>query len=191
MSSPDNELGVAVPIRLLLAKTDALALAVTDVVAYSTGFALRLVCKLHHDAKDVDPHQMMMQFRGGPMGGGDDRLRFGIEFSDGRKATNLGLRRPPEEPPAINLGMGGGGGGSGRGWSYAHWVYPLPPEGPITIAIAWPHVDLPEKSVQFDATPIIQAAAQVEQLWDDDRPYGNETPPAAISGGEHTVLERS
>jgi hypothetical protein len=44
--------------------------------------------------------------------------------------------------------------------------------------------------VQFDAAPIIEAAAQVEQLWDDDRPYGDETPPAAISGGGHTVLER-
>jgi hypothetical protein len=188
MSPPDNELGVAVPIRLLLAKPDMLALAVTEVVAYSTGFAFRLVFKLHHDAKDIDPHQMMMQFR--PMGGDEDRLRFGIEFSDGRKATNLGPRRPPEEPPAINLVMGGGGGGSGSGWSYAQWVYPLPPEGPVTLAIAWPHFDIPEKTVEFDASPIIEAATRVERLWEDDRPYRSDTPPARSSGSatSHIVV---
>lgn len=191
ISPPDNELGVTVPIRLLLAKTDTLALAVSNVVAYSTGFGLRLVVKLHHDAKDVDPHRMMMQFRGGPIGGGEDRLRFGIEFSDGRKATNLTPRRPLEEPPPINLWMGGGGGGSSQGWSCAHWVYRLPPEGPITIACAWPHFELPERSVRFDAAPIIEAAMQVEQLWDDDRPYADRTPPTASSGGEQTDLERS
>lgn len=189
MSPPDNELGVAVPIRLLLAKTDTLALAVTEVVAHSTGFAFRLVSKLHH-AKDIDPHQMMMQFRGGPREGDEDRLRFGVEFSDGRKATNLGPRRPPGEPPPINLGMGGGGGGSGQGWSYAQWVYPLPPEGPITIAIAWPHFDIPEKTVQFDAAPIIEAATHVQQLWADDRPYRSDTPPGPSSGSEMTVIER-
>ncbi len=173
VSPPDNELGVVVPIRLLLAKTDGLALAVTDVVAYSTGFALRVALRFHHDARDLDPRQMMMQLRGGLMGGGDDQLRFGIEFSDGRKATNLGPRRPPgDEPPAINLGMSGGGGGGGRGWSYGYWIYPLPPEGPVTIAFAWPDNGLPEQSHRFDAAPILEAAAQVEQLWDDDRPFG-------------------
>jgi hypothetical protein len=175
VTPPANELGVAVPFRLILAKTDTLALAVTDVVAYSTGFALSLAFKLHHDAEDINPHQVAMQFRGDTMAGADERLRFGIGFSDGRKATNLGPFRPFGEPPLISLGMCGGGGGNGQGWAYSYFVYPLPPPGPITLAIAWPSFDLPEDSVQFDAAPIIDASAQVEQFWEDNRPfYGEE-----------------
>jgi hypothetical protein len=192
MSPPDNELGVAVPIRALLAKTNTLALAVTDIVAYSTGFSLKLALKFHHDTKDFDPHQVMMQFRGGPPGDANDQLRFGVEFSDGRKATNLGPRLPAgDEPPPINLGISGGGGGGNRGWSYGYWVYPIPPEGPITIAFAWPHYDLPEESHQFDAAPILEAAGQVEHLWDDNRTFGPEGRDAPISGSLQIPREGS
>ncbi len=135
----------------------------------------------------------MLQFHGGPMGSTEDRLRFGVEFSDGRKATNLGPRRPTDESPPINLGMGGGGGGSGTKWwspTPTGSATRCPPAGPITIAVAWPHFHIPEKSVQFDAAAIIEAATRAEQLWEDDRPYRNEAPSAASSGGEQTVLER-
>jgi hypothetical protein len=173
-SQPDNELGVAVPIRFLLAKTDTMALAMTEIVAYSTGFTLRLASIVHHDAKDIDPHQMMRQFHGRDMDGGQESFRFGIEFSDGRKATNLDPHHHHDEEPSINLGRGGGGGGS-RGYAVSYFVYPVPPEGPITIAFAWPRFGLREKSIQFEAAPIIEAAAQVEQFWEDNRPfYGDE-----------------
>ena len=62
--------------------------ALVDVVAYTTGFTLRLALAVHPEATDFDPRQVMMQLHGGSMGSGADHLRFGVEFADGRKATN-------------------------------------------------------------------------------------------------------
>jgi hypothetical protein len=72
-------------------------------------------------------------------------------------------------------------GGGSRGWSSGYWIFPLPPEGPITIAFAWPRWGLQEQSRKLDAAPILEAAAQVEQLWEDNRPYGPEAPPPPVA----------
>jgi hypothetical protein len=175
---PENELGAAVPIRLLLARTDELALALLDVVAYTTGFSMRLALRFQPGA-EIDPRNVMMQMHGG----GPEQLRFGIAFVDGRKATNLGMPRPPsDEPPEISLTRGGGGGGGGRGWEFGYWAYPLPPPGQITLVVDWPARDLPESRHELDAAPIIEAAATSEKLWDDDRPIGRGGPSSTTWG---------
>jgi hypothetical protein len=150
-----------------------LAVALLDVVSYSTGFVFRLALRVRPDAADFDPRQVMMQLHGGPgpMGSNDEQLRFGVEFGDGRKATNLGPRRPPAgEPPSISLTPHGGGGGGGRSWQIGFWVYPLPPSGPLTLAISWPSRSIPEQTHSLDAAPIIDAAAESVVLWEDNRP---------------------
>jgi hypothetical protein len=163
----------------MLARTDELALALLDIVAYSTGFGLKLVLRFRPDA-DFDPRSMMMQMHGGD----PDELRFGIAFSDGRKATNLGPRRPPsEDPPEISLSRGGGGGGGSRGWEFNFWVYPLPPPGPITLALEWPARGLAESRHELDAGAILEAAAKSEKLWDDNRPIGPGPPRPSMRLG--------
>ena len=177
---PENELGVGVPTGLLLARTDDLAIAVLDVTAYSTGFALRLALRIHHDAEGFDPRTFMMRLHGGPgaaaqPGGGlpDDLLRFGIEFADGRRATSLGPRpRPGDEPPAICMIHAGGGGGGGRGYELRYWVFPLPPPGPLTLAVEWPARGIELTKHEIDAAAIVAAAAGSGQLWEDSRPTG-------------------
>ncbi len=175
---PENELGSTVPIRLLLARNDELALALLDLVAYSTGFALKLVLRFRPGA-DFDPRSMMMQMHGDP-----EQLRFGIAYSDGRKATNLGPHRPPrDDPPEISLTRGGSGGGGSRGWELGYWAYPLPPPGKLTLALEWPARGVEETRHELDAAPIIEAAAKSEQLWDDDRPIGGGPPRPGPSWG--------
>jgi hypothetical protein len=170
-----------VPLRLVLARTDKLVIALIEVVAYSTGFTLRLSLRVHPEATDFDPHQVMMQLHGGPMGASDERLRFGVEFADGRKATNLGPRRPPgDEPPAISLSPQGGGGGGGRSWASGYWVYPLPPPGPLTLAVSWPAHAVAEQTHELDASPIAEAGADSVVLWEDNRPI--RTGPSATAG---------
>jgi len=168
-SPPENEFGVSVPIRLVLTQIDELALALVDVVAYSTGFALRLALRVPPGAAGLDQRGFMIH--PGPMGSSEEQFRFGVRFADGRKATNLGPWPPPgNAPPAISLVQRGGGGG--RGWDLGYWVYPLPPPGPVTVAFVWPRGQLAEQSREFDATPIIEAAAASDQLWEDNRPFG-------------------
>ena len=165
------------PIRLLLARTDELALALLDVVAYSTGFSMKLALRFQPGA-EIDPRNMMMQMHGGD----PEQLRFGIAFADGRKATNLGRPGPPsDEPPEISLSRSGGGGGGGRGFEFGYWVYPLPPAGTTALVVEWPARGLAETRHELDAEPIIAAAAHSEELWEDDRPIG-PGPPRANMG---------
>lgn len=168
---PENELGVSVPVRLLLARTDAFALGLADVVAYSTGFSLRLALRLH-PRSEIEPRVLMPQLHGFGPPSGDDQLRFGVEFSDGRKATNLGRRPPHEQEPEISLVSAGGGGGGGRSFNVGYWVYPLPSPGPLTVAAEWPSRNMRETRHELDGDTIIEAGGRSEQLWDDDRPIG-------------------
>jgi hypothetical protein len=171
-AAPENELGVSVPVRLLLARTDEFALGLADIVAYSTGFSLRLALRLHPKS-ELEPRVLMPQLHGFGPRSGDDQLRFGVEFSDGRKATNLGSRRPPhEEEPEIALVPSGGGGGGGKSFNVGYWVYPLPSPGPVIVAAEWPARNVRETRHELDGDAIIEAGAGSEQLWDDDRPIG-------------------
>jgi hypothetical protein len=190
VAPPENEIGAAVPLRLLFATTDKLAVAIIDAVAYTTGFALRLAIRFHPEAAEFDPHELMRQLHGGMRGSTADGLRFGVEFADGRKATNLGPRRPPsEEPPEISLAHHGGGGGGNRGWQTGYWIYPLPPPGPMTLAMAWSGRDIPEETHTIDAAPIIGAAAESIILWEDNRPVRTGGPsPVAQTGGVQVEL---
>jgi len=181
VAPPENELGSVVPISLVLARTDELALVLSFVVAYSTGFALRLGLRLHPDAA-IDPRSFM-PLHGRPWSG-EEPLRFGVEFSDGLKATNLGPRRPPAEgEPPITLTMNGGGGGGGLSFDFSYWVSPLPPPDKITFAVAWPSRAISETQRVLDTAPILEAAALSEQLWEDNRPVGGGGGAPIIGAG--------
>jgi hypothetical protein len=176
---PENELGVETSLRVLLARTDELALSLSEVIAYSTGFTLRLGLRIH-PASDVDPRVVFRQAYGTRAGGGDDHLRFGVEFSDGRTATNQRMRRPPgeEEQPISLIVRSGGGGGGGLSYELDYWVYPLPTPGRLTVAAEWPARGLADTRHDVDADVIIQAAAASTELWEDNRPVGRRPPPS-------------
>jgi hypothetical protein len=171
LAPPENEFGSTVPVGLLLARSDELALALLSALAYSTGFLLRLALRFHPDAA-IDPRGLMLQLHGG-QGGSEEQLRFGVEFPDGRKATNLGARRPPaEEEPLISLAMAAGTGGGGLSFDFSYWVFPLPPPGTITLAVAWPSRGVAETRHVLEAAPILDAAGSSNQLWADARHIG-------------------
>jgi hypothetical protein len=156
---PSNVLGAAVPLSILLVRTEDVAVTVDHVTAYRNGFELRARLRLRNQTR---LHPGMMHPHG-PLAG--DAFRFGLQFSDGRKAANDLPRRPaddqPEQPRLI---MRGGGGGPG-GWDWGYWIWGLPTPGPLALVCAWPAQDVPETRVEIDAQPIIDAAAEAEELW--------------------------
>ena len=186
-AAPENELGVSVPVRLLLARTGEFALGLADVVAYSTGFSLRLALRLHPKS-ELEPRVLMPQLHGFGPRSGDDQLRFGVEFSDGRRATNLGARRPPhEQEPEISLVPAGGGGGGGKSFNVGYWAYPLPSPGPVTVAVEWPARMVRETRHELDGDAIVEAGVGSEQLWDDDRPIGGGQGSQSMSSGTYLL----
>jgi hypothetical protein len=168
VAPPENELGVAVPLRRVLFRSDEIAIAVLDIVAYSTGIELQVAIRRRQIPAEPDPmhvHMRSRHTRGGELA--PEVFRFGVAYPDGRKATNLG--HPPfgEEPAGPVLMERGGGGGS-RSWSFGYWLWPLPPPGPLRIVIEWPVVGISLTDVEIDGGVIAAAAAGVDVLWPDD-----------------------
>jgi hypothetical protein len=164
-------------VRSVLVKRRDLAIALRDFVAYSCGVAGRFIIL----RRDGDPREGFMNpmhplMRRGLAGAAElppDLLRFGVEFSDGRRATTIERPRPSEdELPKIAL-MHRGGGGGGKTWEFGFWIWPLPPEGSLTFAVEWPAEGIELTTCQIDAAPLLEAAARSEELWENDGETGS------------------
>jgi hypothetical protein len=157
---PEDEIGVSSGIRLASVFEDRIVLAVVDVVGYSTGFELVLWTRFR--ASERRP--------GRPLHDPFHGMRFGVQFSDGRKADSAGRGLTlgfgaRGEAPQGPLVMGRGGGGGSNGWQQKYWIWPLPPPGPLTFGVQWQAVGLDEARLECDAQPILDAAAGSTKLW--------------------------
>jgi hypothetical protein len=94
-------------------------------------------------------------------------LRFGIQFSDGRKAINAGGPPPlgSDGRPDGPLLMSRGGGGGGRRWDQRLWAWPLPPPGELLFACEWPAQSIELTTEVLDADLIRSAATRARELW--------------------------
>jgi hypothetical protein len=171
LGPPANELGVPVPIRLALAQTADVAVALLDVAAYSSGLEFRVAVRLRELDEPSDPFGLHRRGRGDLS---DDVLRFGFEYADGRRVTNLGpfpgLERQ-DGPVLIHRG----GGGGGRSWSFGYWLWPLPPAGPLTVAVEWPGRGIELTTFPLDGAALLEAAARSVRLWPGDEPADDST----------------
>ncbi|MFL5962524.1 MAG: hypothetical protein ACJ757_06480 [Gaiellaceae bacterium] len=166
---PENELGVALPLRRVLFRSDELAIALLGVVAYSSGIELPVAMRRRKMPTEPDP--MHFHMRGRHARGPElapEIFRFGVEYPDGRKATNLGFPFGGPEEPAGPVLMERGGGGGGRSWSFGYWLWPLPPPGPSRVVVEWPVAGVPLTAVELDGAVLAAAAARVDVLWPDD-----------------------
>jgi hypothetical protein len=174
LGPPENELGVPVPLRQLLARTEAVAVALLDVSAYTTGLEFRLEVRLRRHDELADPFGMhLRRGRGGATTElPDEVLRFGFELADGSRVTNLGDFPPFDRERSAPVLIQRGGGGGGRSWSFGYWLWPLPPPGPLTVALEWPAQGIALTRVALDAEPVLAAAAAAEPLWPLEPPRG-------------------
>ena len=97
--------------RVLLARTQDVAVALMGVAAFSTGVEFRLHVRGRPPDGFVDPFGTHSLVCGGERR--DDILRFGLVFSDGHRVTNLGEFPSTAEPePPLLIERGGSGDGS-------------------------------------------------------------------------------
>ncbi len=165
----DNVVGVAVPVRLILGRTEEAAVVLDGLSAYPNGFELTLSVRLRRrrDRPFWSPLELWAgEARTGLPG---DLLRFGVQFADGGKATNLSGHPFPDpggEPAGPVLIQRGGGGGGAR-WDQAYWVWPLPPPGPLAFVCEWPSEGIPLTRAEIDADLVLEAGARAETLWEE------------------------
>jgi hypothetical protein len=182
VTAPDDEIGVAVPMRRVLTATPDVVIAVTECVAYSTGFQLSLGIRRR---LDLEPH--LFGVRGMPPRPPEPvemTLELGIGFSDGRRSEHAGHRPSPvtmeyyraiqeggePEIPAGPVISGWSGGGGGKRWDMQYWIWPLPPDGPLTITCEWPAGGIPFASEEFDGAAIRKAGESNTRLWNGPSP---------------------
>lgn len=166
LGPPENELGVPVALRVVLARTEQVAVALIDVVAFTSGLEFAMEVRLRQLDELSDPFGMRLrQSRRSMSELPDDVLRFGFELSDGRRVTNLADFPGFEDRPAGPVLMQRGGGGGNRSWSFRYWLWPLPPSGSLTVVTEWPAQGVELTRIELDVDPLLEAAARSEVLW--------------------------
>jgi hypothetical protein len=178
ISAPDGWIGAVLPVQGLIGRSEEAAISLARVVAYPVGFEVTLDAFTRtvswgwaFDERFGEWH------RGEHERPPAELLRYGIEFADGRKASNLGamlggtvVAMPAgdgEEPdPAKDIRLvPGGGHGGGRHSRQEFWVWPLPPPGPVAFVCEWPRYGIPESRVEVEAASIGAAAQKATEIW--------------------------
>jgi hypothetical protein len=112
-------------------------------------------------------------------------LGFGVEFANGRKATNtadqpladlaggtmsvstmMSRSEKPQTPAGPVLSLGGGGGGGGN-WRQSIWIWPLPPAGRLTFVCQWPEANIELTRHDIDAQLVLDAATRAQVIFSD------------------------
>ncbi len=160
---PEGELPGVVAVELLLARTDRVAVALSGLRAYSTGFTFGVVTFGAPVLEgELDP------FEFGPPHGrtGEDGIRYGIEFADGRRATSVGWSPPSPSEPRQPVLVAHGGGGGGGDWHQDVWAWQLPPAGPLAFVLDWKAVGIPLTRHEIDAGLILEASERALTVFD-------------------------
>jgi hypothetical protein len=173
---PEGELGVVLPQGIVLASSDRGVIALSHASVYSTGVAFDFIAVARglarSEAKRVFHEQHMFEEDDLP----DALLRFGFEFADGSRVSNLGgwrahrkLMNPDTEPKGPLLMPHAGGGGNAAGGQVTmkpgYWLWPLPPSGPLRISCEWPLLDIALTTVEIDGTALVNSAQQARRLF--------------------------
>jgi hypothetical protein len=187
--APRGMLPGVVALECVLARTDRAAVCVTRMGAYPSGFEIDLMTLSPTASDDLDPLLFGPPRRRGATHEGlaPEMLRFGVQFADGDKATNVGgYPADPDVAPAGAVIVPGGGGGGGGRWHQSLWVWPLPPPGPLLLVCEWPAAGIPLTRREIDARLIIDAATRAQVVFSDEAlpepPAGAGPPPVPHSG---------
>lgn len=170
---PDDELPGVVPVELVLGLSDQAAVLLTGIEAFSTGLFMNLGARLRGD----DDQHLWKQMRTNALPGqttAEGGLRWGFEFADGRRVTNVdgpGALGTPEQRnqagwlPGPMLMSARGGGGHGHRADYGFWLWTLPPSGPLRVVAQWPDKDIAFTEQTIDADALQAAAGRARPLW--------------------------
>src|SRR5436190_10706405 len=95
-SAPPGTLPGIVPLEQVLARTERVAICLTRIAAYPTGFSFEIATLSDQEHEDLNPMLFdQHRLQRGPASGTEippELMRFGVQFSDGTKVTNTGGR---------------------------------------------------------------------------------------------------
>jgi hypothetical protein len=164
-----DTIGVVVPLVCLLARTEEVAVLVSGLVAYPTGFTFNVV-SIGRLNPEPGVSSMSMGFPHELVGDRhEDVIRIGLRLADGSKVIAMGFPglggRGDLQAPALQIR---GGGGGGRKFTQSFTCEPLPPPGPLAFVCEWPRYQIGVTEHEIDAEVILAAARQAVPIWPDD-----------------------
>jgi hypothetical protein len=169
----DAVIPASVPADVMLIRTERVAVAIGNIRAYPNGFEFRLSARLRSEDETelecFDPTGMHGHLRRSRVP--EDVLRLGIMYADGRRAAIAGGRCWPDDDDDDErlILVPNGSGGSERTWDGDFWVYPLPPDGPVTFVTSWLEHGVAETRAELDSAAVREAAARAVALWPEDQ----------------------
>lgn len=160
----------------MLAHSQRIAIALTDVVAYSNGFEVRLSVRspdpidsrLFGFRRQVDPTKPQSE----------DDLRLQVVFADGSKASSAD--RPVAAYDEYRSALSQGrhmtlprgplvqpkeASGTTNRWDVRYWIWPLPPEGMLTMGCDWRARGVDSASIQIEGSAISNAGSKSVKVW--------------------------
>lgn len=155
----DNEVPVSVAFDCMLAVKDDLAVFVSGLRVFSNG--VDFTVEVRARGRTGGGRRTLSDAL---HGNGDTQLLLGVEFSDGRRCSNVGLRLMDAAGDEPTLWPGGGGGG-GRSARSSLFLSPLPPPGELRMVCAWPSQGIEDSTVLLPTDQILEAAGRVTELW--------------------------
>lgn len=168
---PTNEIPVFVPVQLVLARTDTVAVWLTGVNVYSTC----LTFSVEASTTGIGLFLNMYGF-GKPQPTHTPPMLIGFEDAEGTRATNL---------PGRRTGLrANGNSGSSRSSKIEFVLAPVPPAGPIQVHFSWPYFGIDEVEHTLDATDYASASGRVTTLWDEV-----DDPTAEVDIDDRTILD--
>jgi hypothetical protein len=168
---PSDVLPGVVPVELVLGRSETAVVMLTGMRAFPRGLGMTLGVRTRVLSRGFQLHEEV--FDGPHRHDRDeswrrDRLRWGFEFADGRRATNVDAWpdfEGADTPPGRPVLTGGGGGGGDRSVDRDYWLWPLPPGGTLTIVCEWRQLGIETTTTVVDADQIVAAAARAQTVW--------------------------
>jgi hypothetical protein len=171
-----------VAVLIEMGRSATTAVQVVGASAYPDGVVLRFVVRVRETPRELRRRVFaQLEFTSGRgmlnMGLIPGGLRWGFEFSDGRRVTSLDegpwVLMPPGVDPnswrpssPVLEGLGRPAEFAGT-WSRDLWLWPLPPAGILRCVCLWPDRDIEETSTIIETEPIREAASRARNSWFD------------------------
>ena len=181
---PEDVLAGVVPVELILGQSASTVVLLSGMRAFPTGLQMRLGVRVRGR---VGRRDLSAEVFDGPYGHDKDakwqagRLKWGFEFADGQRVTNVDPSAWHEQPnrdhsrshqadawlwePDHPVLSGGGGGGGERSVDRDFWLWPLPPAGRLRLVCQWLDQGIEPTVQDLDAQVFLDAAARARPVW--------------------------
>jgi hypothetical protein len=139
---------------LLLGQAETVAVAVTAVWGFSTGFEFWVGARFRQKWAAIEDET------------DDQAMHIGLQYADGRKIGDVGHLPSAAGSLAGGLLLRPTSFGAGL-WqkSRVYWVWPLPPPGPLAFVFEWARFGISEQQTVTDGQLVVDAARLSYQIW--------------------------